>query len=235
MKYLLFVFSVLLSSTVFAQNGEKNFIDQNYIEVTGKALMEIIPDEIYLKIFINEKEFKGKNLIEIENSMIAKLQEIGIETKKDLAIIDYTSNFKNYWIIKSDIFLTKEYQLLVHEAKIAGKVFQELQKLGISNISIDRIENSKIQEHRKEVKVNAIKAAHEKANSLVIAINQSIGKAIYIQELETNYMNSLSGKVAGIQIRGVNSITSVNNTQEPQIEFEKIKLDYSVIVRFVLK
>ncbi len=235
MKYLLFVFSVLLSSTVFAQNGEKNFIDQNYIEVTGKALMEIIPDEIYLKIFINEKEFKGKNLIEIENSMIAKLQEIGIETKKDLAIIDYTSNFKNYWIIKSDIFLTKEYQLLVHEAKIAGKVFQELQKLGISNISIDRIENSKIQEYRKEVKVNAIKAAHEKANSLVIAINQSIGKAIYIQELETNYMNSLSGKVAGIQIRGVNSITSVNNTQEPQIEFEKIKLDYSVIVRFALK
>ncbi|MBK7869291.1 MAG: hypothetical protein IPJ74_00735 [Saprospiraceae bacterium] len=28
-----------------AQSGVKNFIDQPYIEVTGKAEMEIVPDE----------------------------------------------------------------------------------------------------------------------------------------------------------------------------------------------
>ena len=38
-----------------AQTGEKNFIDQNYIEVTGTAEMEIVPDEIYLKIVLSEK------------------------------------------------------------------------------------------------------------------------------------------------------------------------------------
>lgn len=235
MKHFLFVLSILISTTLFGQNSEKNFIDQNYIEVTGKAIMEIIPNEIYLKIIINEKEIKGKSLIEAENSMVAKLQEIGIETKKDLSIIDYTSNFKNYWIVKSDIVLVKEFQVLVRDAKVAGTVFQELQKLGISNISIDRIENSKIQEYRKEVKINAIKAAQEKANSLAIAINQTIGKAIYIQELDNNYMNSLTGKVAGIQIRGANSITSLPNSQGPDIEFEKIKLEYSIMVRFELK
>lgn len=234
-KHIFFIIFILISTTVFGQNGEKNFIDQNYIEVTGKAIMEIIPDEIYLKILINEKEFKGKNLTEVENSMIAKLQEIGIETKKDLSIKDYSSNFKNYWIAKSEIVLIKEYQLLVREAKVAGTVFQELQKLGISNISIDRIENSKIQEYRKEVKINAIKAAQDKASSLAIAINQTIGKAIYIQEFENNYINSLSGKVAGIQVRSANSITSSSNSFEPDIEFEKIKLDYSIMVRFELK
>lgn len=234
-KHIFFIIFILISKTVFGQNGEKNFIDQNYIEVTGKAIMEIIPDEIYLKILINEKEFKGKNLTEVENSMIAKLQEIGIETKKDLSIKDYSSNFKNYWITKSEIVLIKEYQLLVREAKVAGTVFQELQKLGISNISIDRIENSKIQEYRKEVKINAIKAAQNKASSLAIAINQTIGKAIYIQEFENNYINSLSGKVAGIQVRSANSITSSSNSFEPDIEFEKIKLDYSIMVRFELK
>lgn len=235
MKNILFVLSIMISATVFGQNGEKNFIDQNYIEVTGKAIMQIIPDEIYLKILINEKENRGKSLIELENSMIAKLQEIGIETNKDFSIIDYTSNFKDYWIVKSDIVLTKEYQLLVRNAKVAGKVFQELQKLGISNISIDRIENSKIQEYRQEVKINAIKAAREKANSLAIAIDQTIGKAIYIQELDNNYMNRMAGKAAGMQIRAANSITSIANSQEPEIEFEKIELDYSVIVRFELK
>lgn len=235
MKKTLFVLSFLISAAVFGQNGEKNFIDQNYIQVTGKSIMEIVPDEIYLKILINEKEIKGKSLIEVENSMIAKLQEIGIETKKDLSILDYTSNFNSYWIVKSSIVLTKEYQLLVREAKVAGKVFQELQKLGISNISIEKIENSKIQEYRKEVKINAIKAAHEKANSLVMAINQTLGKAIYIEELDNNYVNAIGARVSGIQVRGANSVTSYSNFQEPEIEFEKIKLDYSILVRFELK
>lgn len=235
MKKTFFVLSFLITAAVFGQNGGKNFIDQNYIQVTGKSIMEIVPDEIYLKILINEKEIKGKSLIEVENSMIAKLQEIGIETKKDLSILDYTSNFKSYWIVKSSIVLTKEYQLLVREAKVAGKVFQELQKLGISNISIEKIENSKIQEYRKEVKINAIKAAHEKANSLVIAINQTLGKAIYIEELDNNYVNAIGARVSGIQVRSANSVTSYSNFQEPEIEFEKIKLDYSILVRFELK
>lgn len=235
MKNLFFALAILISTAVFGQNGEKNFIDQNFIEVTGKAEMEVTPDEIYLKILIIEKEIKGKSLIEVENSMIAKLQEIGIDTKKDLSLKDFSSNFRNYWITKSEIILTKEYQLLVREAKVAGKVFLELQTLGISNISIDRVENSKIQEYRKEVKINAIKAAHEKAKSLTLAINQDIGKAIYIQEKENGFLNSLSGRTAGIQIRGANSVTSFSNRVEPDIEFEKIKLDYSIIVRFELK
>ena len=46
-----------------AQTGEKNFIDQNYIEVTGTAEMEIVPDEIYLKIVLSEKD-KGKKSLE---------------------------------------------------------------------------------------------------------------------------------------------------------------------------
>lgn len=238
MKHLLFVLTILISTTVLGQQGEKNFIDQNYIEVAGNAIMEVTPDEIYLKILINEKEIKGKTLIDIENSMIAKLKEIGVETTKDLSIIDYSSNFKNYWISKSDIILIKEYQLLVRDARLAGTVFQEFQELGISNISVDRIEHSKIQEYKKEVKINAIKAAQEKANSLAVAINQTIGRAIFIQEIDNSTLNYSTGhlsKTAGIMIRGANSITSINNSYQPEIDFEKIKLDYSVMVRFELK
>jgi len=236
MKNIFFALTILISTTVCGQNGEKNFIDQSFIEVTGKAEMEITPDEIYLKIIINEKDFKNKSLIEIEKLMIDKLQEIGIDTKKELSIKDIASNFKYYLILKTDILLVKEYQVLVHEAKTTGKVITELQKLGISNIKIDRIDNSKIIEYRKEVKINAIKAAQEKARSMALAINQDIGKAIYIKELENNSYKSLQGKVAGIQIRGYsNSMTSSSNSEEPDVEFEKINLDYSILVRFILR
>ena len=130
--------------------------------------------------------------------MYDKFKEIGIDVTNDLVIKDYVSNFQYYWIIRTDIQLIKEYQLLVHEAKIAGQVFTELQKLGISNISIDRLENSKIRD-RKEVKVTAINSAYEKAKALSMAINQDIGRAIYIQELENNV--NISGALQG-RLRG---------------------------------
>jgi uncharacterized protein YggE len=61
---------------------EKNFIDQNYIEVNGYAEKKVIPNEIYLKIVLNEKDLKNKQLPEIEKSMIDKLKSIGIDVKK---------------------------------------------------------------------------------------------------------------------------------------------------------
>ncbi len=222
--------ALLFSLSLYAQ-AEKNFIDQNYVEVTGHSEMEIAPDEIYMKILINEKDVKGKTLAEIEKSMISKLQEIGIDVTKDLVVKDVSSNFKNYWILKTDIVLSKEYQLRVHDAKTAGRVIVELQKLGISNVSIDHIDNSKIEDFRRQVKVKAIQSAQEKAQALSEAIHQTIGRAIYIQELNYNPYNYMQAKTLNMTVRG----TADNTSVEPDIEFQKIKLDYSILVRFELK
>ncbi len=119
-----------------------------------------------------------------------------------------------------------------------SKVYFEFQKLGISNVSIDKLDHSKIEQFRKEVKINAIKAAKDKAESLAGSINQTIGKAIYVQEID--YMNpylssALKGRAAGVnvRIRGTSSLSSDSST--PEIEFEKINLQYSILVRFELK
>jgi hypothetical protein len=235
MRKLFVILTILISISIFAQTGEKNFIDQNYIEVTGKAEIEIIPDQIYLKILLNEKEFKNKqSIVEIEKLMIDKLIEIGIETETNLAIKDFASNFQFYWLGKSDIFVTKEYQLLVNDAATAGEVFVELEKIGISNITIDKIDHSEIREFKKQVKIDAIKAAKEKAIELSTAIDQNIGRALFIVENDrNNYLsNTLSGKVAGVTIRGARS----NETKQYlDIEFEKITIEYSILCRFELK
>jgi len=230
MKTFMIGFAIFFSMTLYAQN-EKNFIDQNYIEVTGYSEMEIAPDEIYMKILVNEKDVKGKSLAEIEKSMVAKLQEIGIDVTKDLTVQDVSSNFKNYWILKTDIVLSKEYQLRVRDAQTAGKVIVELQKLSISNITIDHIDNSKIEDFRKEVKVKAIQVAQEKARELSEAVHQTIGRAIFIQEFNNNPFNPTQSKSLNLMVRGILS----HADSEPEIEFEKIKLEYSILVRFELK
>lgn len=223
--------------TGYGQETGKNFIDQNYLEVTGHAEKEVTPDRIYLKFFINEKDFKNQALSDIEAKMIQKLKEIGIDVDKNLAIKDFVSNFQNYWILKSDIRLIKEYELLVNDAKTAGTVFLEFEKLGISSISIDRLENSEIDKYELEVKVDAMKSAQEKAKAIATSINQDIGRAILIQENPTylRVENALQGRVAGIQIRGVASLKESSSVGGANIEFEKIKLEYNIIARFELK
>ncbi|WP_321322513.1 SIMPL domain-containing protein [Labilibaculum sp.] len=223
--------------TGYGQETGKNFIDQNYIEVTGHADNEVVPDKIFLKFFINEKDFKNQTLSEVEAKMIQKLKEIGIDVDKKLAVKDFVSNFQNYWILKPDIRLIKEYELLVNDAKTAGTVFLEFEKIGISSISIDKLENSEIDKYELEVKVKAMKSAQEKAKAIATSINQDIGRAILIQE-NPNFVrveNAIQGRVAGIQIRGVSSLKKSSSVGGANIEFEKIKLEYNIIARFELK
>ena len=63
MKQLFMALAVMFSISSFAQIGEKNFIDKNYIEVTGKAEMEFTPDKIYIQLLLNEKDAKAKNSV----------------------------------------------------------------------------------------------------------------------------------------------------------------------------
>lgn len=238
MRKIIFIVFTVLTLNSFSQTGEKNFIDQNYIEVTGKAEMEIVPNEIYLKIIVDQKDLKGKQeLQEVEKSMIEKLSEIGIDISKQLAIRDMASNFQKYWLKGSEINSVKEYQLMVESAKIAGQVIRELGLLGLSNISIDKIEHSEIQKFRTEVKIMAVKAAKEKAILLTNAIDQNIGKAIYIQEMNNQVYNALQGRVAGLSNIVVTGYgySDKSKMEQPEIEFEKIKLEYSILARFEIK
>jgi len=227
----LLLFTILMAAN--AQNGEKNFIDKPYIEVTGKAEMEVTPDRIYMSITINEKDSKGKIVLaQSEKDMIAKLKALGIDTKKDLSVKDMSSNFKKYWVKSSEIMTSKEYQLLVTTAQTAGTVMQELEKIGISNVSIERVDHSQMEEFRREVKINAVKIAKEKATAMASAIGQTAGKAIYIQEIDYGN-NMMMGRMAGMA-SNVSMKVSSADIAVPDIEFEKIKLEYQVNAKFEL-
>jgi len=186
-----------------------------------------------MSITINEKDSKGKIVLaQSEKDMIAKLKALGIDTKKDLSVKDMSSNFKKYWVKSSEIMTSKEYQLLVTTAQTAGTVMQELEKIGISNVSIERVDHSQMEEFRREVKINAVKIAKEKATAMASAIGQTAGKAIYIQEIDYGN-NMMMGRMAGMA-SNVSMKVSSADIAVPDIEFEKIKLEYQVNAKFEL-
>jgi uncharacterized protein YggE len=126
--------------------------------------------------------------------------------------------------------------LLVNDAETVGKVFKELNNLGISSVSIDRLENTEIENHKREAKSKAINQAKESAAILAQAVGQDIGRALLISEEDNlqSITGKLQGRVAGVRIRGASS-SSLSEGATPEIEFEKIKIEYQIKVLFELK
>lgn len=212
----------------------KNFIDQPYIEVNGNADTMVTPNEIYIRIQLSEKDTKDKvSIEELEQKMVNGLKELGLNPEKDLQTADIASNFKYYLLKSKDIIKTKAYMLKVKDAVMATRVFMKLEDLGISNTSVDRVEYSDMENLKNIMRAKAIENAKARAVALTKPINQTVGTAIHITDIE-NFPQPLEGKVAGIQIRGYASIQN-GATELPKIDFEKIKVSANVNATFILK
>ncbi len=225
----------LLCISQFAHGQAKNYIDQPYVETTAKIDTSVTPDLIYLSILISEDDTKGKQTVEdLEVKMGATLISIGVNLESQLTLSDLSSNFKNYFLRKKDIIKAKAYELLVYDAKSAGRVIYELEGIGISNVDLSRTEYSKIEKLKINLITRAVLKARAQANAMVIPLGQSIGKALHISDINSDIVNMLQGKVAGVRIRGSESIAR-RQVEFIAIEFEKIKLTSEVSVKFAIQ
>ena len=229
-KLGLLLIIALLSLQGYSQ--EKNFIDQPYIETTAIVDTLVVPDRIYLSILITEKDTRGRTSVEeLENRMNTKLIGLGIDTKKQLTLSDVTSNFKTYFLKGTDVLKNKAYTLLVYDAETAGKVIVGLESIEISTVFLTKTEYSKLEKLKIDLKQKAVLKAKIQAESMLKPLNQNVGKALYISDLNSNITNALQGKVAGIQIRGYSSYKA-KEYQPIDIEFEKIKIESAVTIKF---
>ncbi|MFK2819401.1 SIMPL domain-containing protein [Flavobacteriaceae sp. LMIT009] len=226
-SFLTLVFALTFSSILFSQNSQKNFIDQPYIEVIGQAETEIIPNEIYVRIILSENVKKGRISIEKqENKMLAKLRECNIDIDKQLSIDDFNGYYKKRFLANNDLLKTKRYQLLVNDGKTLALVYQKLDEVDVSNISIIRVDHSEMEDFKRETKIKALIQAKQKASDYAIAINQSIGKALYVQETSNTYTPRAYYKAQGISMEDSEVIND--------IDFKKIIIQEKLLARFAI-
>jgi uncharacterized protein len=205
------------------------------IEVVGTGEMEIVPDQIYISFTLKER-FEGKTKIGLEDQekdMKKKLDKLGIDLK-DLQLADATSDFITIKRKKKDVIASKDYILMVSTTGTLAKVFELLDDINAFNADIQRVDHSEIKKFRKEVKMQAVQAAKEKAAYLLEAIGETIGKPILIQERETYDEFQPMRKMA---LMSNVSMEAAGDAAEPlpELSFQKIKLKYSVFARFAIK
>jgi uncharacterized protein len=209
------------------------------INVNGYAEMEVLPDEIYLTIVLREyMENKEKVAIaKLEETMKNNLKSAGVNLD-NLSVSNANGNYVRVRWNEKDVLTTKDYTLKVATAEEAGKVFQALEDTKQVKVFIARVWHSKMEELKVEVHKKAIRNAKEKATYLLVELNKKCGDPIYITETP-------SGKVGAIPGMDVN----FGQPRYPQssdysgdklglssssIQFEKLKITYSLNVSFVI-
>ena len=217
-----------------AQSQEKNFIDQPYLETSATIDTFVTPDRIFISIVLNEDDNKNKKSTEeLEQQLAQKLKELNIDIEKNLSLLDYSSDFKSYFLKGKNILKVKNYSLLVKDAVIAGKVLAELENIGIANVNIERTEYSNSAQLILDLKSKAVLKAKQNGVTLIEPLGQKIGKAIYISD-NNSITNALQGKVAGLQIRGASSIYGSRASEPILVDFQKIKFESQVTIKFII-
>lgn len=222
---------LVLSTAAMAQQTETY---PSYITVNGNAEREVTPNEIYVKIVIDESDSRSKvTVADQERKMVAELKKLGIDVEKDLQVGDMSGDLTNYVFRRDQVQTQKSYVLKVSSADMLNKVFQALGQMNISKMSLLKVTRNDLDKIRMELRTEAIKNAQTIAVTLAEAIGQKAGKAFMITD--NNYGNGgviyYDFAVTGARSKAEAAPAADDTT----LEFQNIKLNCSVNARFVLE
>lgn len=203
----------------------------SYIQVTGRAEKELTPDEFYLQIVINERDSKGKISVESQQrDMVAVLRKLGVDVEKQLKMANLSSEFFK----KNTSVAMAKYQLQLGSSDEVAKVWQALDDLGISNISILKVTHSQLDKYKQEVRLEAMRNAQKSAQEMAGAIGQTIGKCFYIYDSNSNVLPVMYDNA--VLMRSAKAAADAESAaEEDPLEFKTIKLEYGVQAKFVLE
>jgi len=235
LKLNLILVLVISSVLSFGQGIEESKNSTPYIEVTGTAEQEIIPDQIYISIMLTE-ENNGRTKITIEEqeeTLKNALSKIGVDLA-NLYLSDANADYVKIRWKKKDIITKRDYTLLVSNAIMVGKVYQELEELKIDEARIVKVNHSKIDSLRRIVRTTAIKAAKEKSDYLLAAIGEETGRPLIITETVNPIFSNVNQTIRGSR-SDLENVYIDGNKFNNEIQFQKIKLQTSIYVKFSIK
>lgn len=233
----LFVASSILAMTSFSQNYVNPY--PKTITVNGSAELEITPDEIYVQVDLKEYEKKGSGKITIDKirqDFLKAVRSLGLPDSA-VTIASYDGMNGNPWWrkknkLKDELYSSIAYQVKLNNSAQVDLLVDKLDDAATQNFYIQRTSHSKLTEFRKQLKIQAVKAAKEKGIYLAEAINEKIGDAVTINE-PNEYYQPYYGNM--MRSNMVMKSEAMQDQSEPQADFKKIKIRYDVNVVFALK
>ena len=238
-----FLLSMAILFSLCAVNAQPTDVNnkQKVINVNGTAEMEIVPDEIYVQIMLREYAKKGGPKTDIESirkNFLKAAQSINIPDS-NISVQGYQGWDGNYWWYNKnkkknpDMMAGITYQVKLSSTKKMDELVSKLDDEATEGFSIARVSHSRLQEFKKQLKIQAIRSAKEKAIYLSEAIGEKVGEAIMIND--PNEVDNYPRPVFSNMMMKQSANAEGEQAAEPNIDFKKIKLQFDVNVTFALK
>lgn len=229
----LFISLSFVALSLFSAKAQNPESSKPFIEVTGTAETEVVPDEIYINITLMER-MDGKEKITIdkqEADLKKNLKEIGI----DLANLSLNSANADYGKVRKsekDVLVNKSYTLKVGGTDLLAKVYERLDKINAYDAYISRYTHSKLVDLQKENRIKAIKASKEKVDYLLAALSQQAGKPLQISEMD-NYVEQ-GNFMPRPMMKSVQMLSNERASEDSgaEMSFKKIKIRSSFLVKY---
>jgi uncharacterized protein YggE len=232
MKTFLIAMGVIcaLASGIIAQNAP----EPRVIEVSGSAERWVTPDLFTFKITLVERiEKKEKITIEQQEAALrTELSALGVDVAKDLSVYDISSTYLRQKKVR-DVLGSKDYRLKLRDLNKIAKLQELADRLNIAKLDLIDTEHSQIAQLRRETKMDAMKAAKEKADYLLGSIGQRAGKPVYIkEEPDETPRDQYSANISSNTVR---VSTGVVDTADSELSFSQIRLRYVVVAKFEIE
>lgn len=225
---LFLMLAVLAALPSYAQRAER------FIEVTGTSEVELVPDKVHYIIEIKEyfeEEFDGVSkpenyktkvtIAEIERELLSKLRDAGVDENSIR-----TEEVGNYHRAqKQDFLVMKRFDVQLDSFEPIDRIVKTVDSKGINSMYIGELESYDLQTFRRKGKIEALKAAREKAEYLAEAAGAKIGRVISIVEEKDRYADALFAAQSNVGFSDASGFGS----------YRTIKRNYSMLVRFELK
>ena len=248
--------TILIISAIFAFAFTTKAQDakaEHSIKVIGTAELEIVPDEIYMSVTLREytnKEKKKMTIEELEKNLVNYIEKVTTTDKKDIKMDNMSAYVLSMKRKNKDEIITKSYDVKFKNSQQVYMLYSVMDSLSISKAFVSKYSHSKMDEYKKQIKVNAIKAAKEKATYLLEAIGEKVGKAIYVEEKtgfvsvndgtydngrESNYRGNISNTISQSYGGSGHYDLGENGGAGNTIGDKTIKLNYSINAEFAIQ
>jgi uncharacterized protein YggE len=221
------------------------------ITVSGSAEMEIVPDEIFVNIEVREYQKRGESKKDIETlkmQFFEACKSAGIHDSL-VSIVSY-SGYNDYYHWKrnkkreNDLQAAVTYQVKFKSSKSMDELVDKLDDESTNAFLIVNTSHTKMTEFRRQLKIQAIKAAKAKGLYLTEAIDEKLGEAITITEpgeggISVNGFYMDNARISNNEYSQFNAryeaVRDATDEAAQEIDFKKIKLRFEVSVVFALK
>ena len=224
-----FAFIPLLLIAFFA-TAQENFKDP-FIEVTGTAYREIEPNEIYVIIRLKEfEENRQKTSLEkLEKDFYNAMKEAGIDRKR-IELADAGSDLDKFRRKDKEAFREKTFQIKLTSAAELEKFIEKLSPVKVDAVNVTRLHHSDYEKIKLELKIEALKAARSKAETLLQSIGSQIGKPLMVRDFDfpQPYMEM------NANVRMMKMESDQAQAEDP-IAFRKIKMQAQITAQFEIK